>query len=273
MSALLAIAVTSTALFSQGPDLSRLNAKQRKMFEQVAAEEFCHCTSALTLSGCLNMRPDCNFANHLAQLVYIGARADIEADEMLAYLAQVTAPLCSKPAKLKTDTALAKGPESSPITIVEFADFRCGHCAEAAPIVHKTLEENKDVRFFFVPFPLRDHPEGIAAAEAMFAAAAQGKAWAMHDALFANQGLGFSAQQLRGLAEQIGLNLTKFDAAMQAHTYRAKVEALKKAALAVGVESTPSLFINGRRYDLDPILLTPNLRLAMERDRNRGNCK
>jgi len=257
------------------PDLSLLNTGQRLAFDRVAQDEFCGCDSALTLSGCLQMRPDCAVADHLGRLAFLAAQANLPASEILSYVSdRVMGPFCSRQRSIDINGAPVKGPKRAAVTIVEFADFRCPHCKQAAAILKDAYKGlSKKVRFVFVPFPLQDHPISVVAAEASLAAQAQGRFWEMHDALFDHQDEDFSPEVLLKAAKQAGLDLKKFQSDLAAKTFRSKVGRLKDQGVKAGVQGTPALFVNGRPYEIDPTLFTLADRVAMERDRNRGKCQ
>lgn len=261
---------------SAPPDLSALTPNQRKVFNEVAAEEFCSCSSALTLAGCFEMRPSCTLAQDLGRVIMRGVQGtNVSASDLLGFLSQrVMGPFCSDPHTFNTAGAPSLGNENAPITVVEFADFRCGHCRTAAPVVKEAFKRNqKDVRVVFMPFPLSNHPQSVAAAEAALAAQAQGKFWEMHDALFNNQERGFEQSELLRLARRVGLDVKRFEADLASQKHRAQVMKLKQQGLDAGIEGTPSIFINGRRYELDTVLYTMDERFSMERHRNAGNCQ
>lgn len=257
------------------PDVSTLTPAQQKVFEQVASEEFCACDSPLTMGGCLQLKPSCRVVNHVSRIVYLSAQANLDADAILGYLAnRVTGPFCASPKTLDTTGAPSQGPSTAPVTLVEFADFRCSHCKQAAPAVKSALKvAGEQVRFVFMPFPIQNHPLALAAAEAAMAAHAQGKFWAMHDGLFAAQARDFSPEVLRDVAQKVGLDLTRFDQEMRDRTYRAVINQFKNRGAAAGIRATPSLFVNGRPYDLDRTLFTLPSRFGMELDRNTGGCR
>jgi len=275
MVALIAISLATTIISAERPDPGRLPADQQAIFQRVTSEEFCSCDSALTLAGCLQLRADCRTADHLANLIVRGAEAGLSAEELLGTLSsRVMGPFCKSPATFNVDNAPAKGPKDAAVTLVEFADFRCSHCRTAAPLIARAAKRyGKSVRVVFMPFPLQNNPMSMAAAEASLAAGAQGKFWQMHDALFADRKGDFTNANLNRLARKIGLDMKRFEKDMAQGAYRAQVLALKEQGVAAGVEGTPSLFINGRPYDIDPNLFTLEHRFDMELDRNRGNCQ
>ncbi len=257
------------------PDISALAPAHQQTFAQVAAEEFCGCKSSLSLAGCLDFKKDCKIANHLADLVVQRVESGNNSDEILGFLAdRVLGPFCAKERALDFSALPFKGNAEAPITVVEFADFRCPHCKAEAPAVLATAKRfGKKVKFHFVPFPLRDHPQSVAAAEALFAAGAQGKYWAMHDELFAHQESGFDSATLLKIAKKLRLNMKRFKNALDKHQYKDQIAQLKQQALKVGVIGTPSFFIDGRLFSPDSKVMTLARRLEMELDRNIGTCQ
>lgn len=256
-------------------DLSALTSAQRDVFQQVASEEFCGCTSPLTLAGCLERKPQCRIAVDLGQMVARAARAGALSPAILGYLSQgVLGPMCSAPQIDKLQGAPQKGKDNAPVTITEFADFRCSHCREAVPMVHKALRAySSKVRLVYVPLVLQDNPLGFAAAEAALAAHAQGKFWEMHAALFAREDGNFEPGVLADLAKKIGLNTKQFAKDMETHRFRDQVLAYKKTANAAGIDGTPAFFINGRRFAPLPGVCSLEERFELELDHDGTGCQ
>jgi|SRR5690606_6910025 len=159
---------------------------------------------------------------------------------------QTAAPIPAE--QLVPADAHVLGNPDAPVTVVEFGDLECPYCAAAAPVLRRTVEESGGrVRLVFRHFPLFEiHPHALSAALAVEAAAAQGRFWEMQAALFEHQDhLGEAGLAER--AEELGLDGASVvgDAAQQ---YAAPVQRDYADALAAGVEGTPTLFVNGRRY-------------------------
>lgn len=142
------------------------------------------------------------------------------------------------------------GPVDAPVTILEYGDFECPYCGRAERPLREVREAYSDlVRFVYRHFPITSsHPHAEAAAEAAEAAGAQGKFWPMHDLIFANQ-QALTDADLRRYAQQIGLDLDRFDRDMAEHTYRAQVREDFRSGIEDGVNGTPTIFINRVRYD------------------------
>lgn len=141
-----------------------------------------------------------------------------------------------------------RGSENSPITLVEYGDFQCPFCGQAYFIL-KQLQDMLPHRFAFRNFPLKQvHPMAVPAAEAAEAAALQGKFWEMHDLLYENQN-DLSAGNLIAIAQSLNLDLEKFQEDSHSNVIKHKIEDDFKKGVLSGVNGTPCLFINGKRYD------------------------
>ena len=104
------------------------------------------------------------------------------------------------------------------------------------------------MKLIFKQFPLDFHSQAFKAAEASLAAHAQGKFWPLHDKMFANYRQ-ISPDNILKWAGEVGIDLTKFKADLQAGKYRATVERETKEGMTAGVMGTPTFFINGKRYN------------------------
>lgn len=143
-----------------------------------------------------------------------------------------------------------QGPETAPVTLVEYGDFECPYCAAAHVIVKQTREIMGDqLRFVFRHFPLTQiHPHAEPAAEASEAAGAQGQFWEMHDLLYENQPR-LDAPHLKMIAEELGLDMKRFVREVEDGVYRERVRRDFLRGVRSGVNGTPAFFINGVRYD------------------------
>lgn len=143
------------------------------------------------------------------------------------------------------NNAPTKGSENAPVTIVEFSDFQCPFCSRVVPTLKQIEQEYGDkVRVAFRQNPLPFHKDAMPAAKAALAAHEQGKFWEMHDALFANQ-KDLSEDNIRKLAKEVGLNMSKFEASWKSDKFNAQIEEDIKFAQQNGASGTPSFFING----------------------------
>jgi protein-disulfide isomerase len=136
------------------------------------------------------------------------------------------------------------------IRLLEYGDYECPFCAEAQPIVKEIQRRlGDDLLFAFRNFPLTNiHPHSEHAAEAAEAAAAQGNFWGMHDTLFENQ-RALEDQDLATYAAELGLDETRLIREVTASVYAPRIREDFKSGVKGGVNGTPTLFINGERYD------------------------
>lgn len=146
-----------------------------------------------------------------------------------------------------------KGPAEAPITLVEYLDFECEACRAYYPTVKQLKEEYKDnIRFVVRYFPLPGHKNSMTSALAVEAAGKQGKFWEMHDVLYENQrswGEKGKADPkvFEEYAKQIGLDIEKYKNDVTSNELKDRVNRDKNSGISLGVQGTPTFFINGER--------------------------
>jgi protein-disulfide isomerase len=145
------------------------------------------------------------------------------------------------------DDQPTKGNQGAPVTIVEFTDFQCPSCAKSQPVLEAIAAEFGDkVRLVVRDFPLDQHTFAFKAAEAAEAAREQGKYWEYIAILFLNQSA-LEVAKLKEYASQVGLDRKRFDEALDSDKFAEKVRRDLNDGMKLGVNSTPTVFINGRR--------------------------
>ena len=162
-----------------------------------------------------------------------------------------------------------RGPDTAPVTLVEYGDYECPYCREAEVVIRELLDEfGDDLRYVWRHLPLNDvHINAQMAAEAAEAAGSQGAFWAMHDKLLLSQDE-HTVRDLKQYAESLGLDVERFWDELRRREREERVADDVASADASGVAGTPSFFINGRRhqgaYDVD------TLRAAVRMARTRA---
>ena len=143
------------------------------------------------------------------------------------------------------------GPPHASVTVVEYGDFECPNCRQAAPAVKLLLRRFEGrIRFAYRHFPLEEvHPHALRAAEASESAASQGKFWPMHDLLFDNQQR-LELTQLLGYAERLQLDVARCTVELRDRIYVERVRGDVTSGLASGVRSTPTFFIDDILVDV-----------------------
>ena len=143
-----------------------------------------------------------------------------------------------------------RGPVTAPITLLEYGDYECPYCGAAHPIVHEVRRRmGKRLCFVYRHFPLTNvHPHAELAAEAAEAAGAQGRFWEMHDTLYEHQRR-LRDEDLRAYAEQLELDLDRFDKEMAEHVHAERIHEDFMSGVRSGVNGTPTFYINHVRHD------------------------
>jgi protein-disulfide isomerase len=139
------------------------------------------------------------------------------------------------------------GSSSAPVTLVEFSDFQCPFCQRLAPTIKQVQKAYGDkVRIVWKDFPLTQiHPQAFKAGEAAHCAGDQGKFWEFHDRLFANQDA-LQPSDLKQHASALGQNATTFASCLDSSKHGERVRNGVALGSRLGVNSTPTTYINGR---------------------------
>jgi protein-disulfide isomerase len=153
------------------------------------------------------------------------------------------------PPRVNVDVAATdpvKGPANAPITIIEYSDYQCPFCARVNPTLDQVRKAYGDkIRIVFKDFPLPNHPEAPKAAEAAHCAGEQGKYWELHDRMFANQ-QALQVPMIKQYATALGLDMNAFNQCLDSGKHAGRVAENLKSGEALGVASTPTLYVNGR---------------------------
>jgi protein-disulfide isomerase len=158
-----------------------------------------------------------------------------------------------QPAKLDLAGAPMAGATDAPVTVAVFACARCPHCSQLVPVLHDEILHGRlkgKARIAFLTFPIRGHPGSTEAGLAFTAAARMGQFWefALHAYRHFNE---FSPERQVEWARAMGLDPSVFSTLMADPATREMLVASKKQGVANGIEETPALFINGRRWVAD----------------------
>ena len=139
-----------------------------------------------------------------------------------------------------------KGTDDPAVTLVEFADFECGGCGDAYPVLEKLYAKyGKQMAMVYKHYPLDFHPHARLAAQAAWAAQQQNQFWKMHKMLFEHQDR-LTEPDLMAYAREIGLDLKRFEKDMKSSAAKEAVEKEQAQGKSLGVDQTPTIFINGR---------------------------
>jgi len=148
-------------------------------------------------------------------------------------------------ASLISNDGPSKGPLDAPVTILEFSDFQCPFCKQAAVALKPLLESyGENVRLIFKQMPLAIHADAFKAAQASVCAEEQGKFWELHDRLFRSTDLSESALNVYAL--ELGLKIPEFTSCLSSEDSAVVVRKDMQEANRVDIQGTPTFFVNGR---------------------------
>lgn len=179
------------------------------------------------------------------------ARQVRQAKARAAYLqtlrgrAGVRIALVPPEAEAALDNAPRRGPQETPVVIIEFADYECPYCQRIhSELKRLEVEFAGKVSLAFKDFPLPMHAHAEKAAEAAHCAQEQGQFWNFHDMLFENQQK-LELAQLKEYARKLKLDAARFDKCLDAGEQAAAVRKDFTQGQRLGLTGTPSFFING----------------------------
>ncbi len=243
-------------------DLSGLTPAQTTRALKLLREQDCSCRCGMKVAECRMKDPGCAYSRGMAAETVAALRKGKTDQQVLAAVA--ASEIAKGPAdhsKLLEDAvnipvtaAPVRGPANAPVTLVEFSDFQCPFCIAATPQLESVLKAYpSQVKLIFKEFPLDTHAQAPLAAAAALAAHKQGKFWQMYDGLFAQKGR-LSRNGVLALAAGAGLDMKQFQADLDSAPIKQAVERDMNDGERIGVDSTPTLFMNGQRYN-GPITL------------------
>lgn len=168
-------------------------------------------------------------------------------------------------AALVQDATKMKGPETAPVTIVEFSDFQCPACRAAQPAVNQVLAQYPEqVKVVYRHFPLDTiHPNARLAAQAAEVAHEYEKFWEYHDKLFATQDQWSKIsskdqlkEQFAVYAEELQIDKQAFLEKIESQAAAAAVQADVEVGNSIPVQATPTFFVNGKLTTAPQLLPT-----------------
>jgi protein-disulfide isomerase len=186
-------------------------------------------------------------------------RAAVEQPSAISTPSASTTPANSSTHHPGADPPHALGPDTASVTLEEFGDFQCPPCGMLHPVL-KTMEREfgPKLRVIFREFPLVPaHAHALSAARAAEAAGLQGKFWEMHDLIYENQSAWKDLFDVREVFEryatQIGLDLNRFRRDLRSQIVEQRIFLDGKRAHSLGVQGTPTVFLNGREVPFEQL--------------------
>ncbi len=228
-----------------GVDLSKLDKDKQDLFYKLVGSLSSPCGKAHSLRTSFTSDTSCKRAPFAVRYVLSLLDDQANEDQVREEFDKKYKP--AQTVRLDVSKAPHEGSDDAPIHLVEFFDYGCPHCQVFAPALAQLVkEEQGKVNVHFLMYPLEKHPDSKSAAQAALAAAQQGKFDEMHMLLF-SKAPQHDHEHVTQYAKQLGLDMTKFEAAYSAAL--PQVEADLKQGESAGVDSTPTLFFNDRKYE------------------------
>ncbi len=150
---------------------------------------------------------------------------------------------------IDTSQSPFKGPVDAPVVIVEYTDFQCPYCARLGATLDRMMElYSGKIKVVYKSFPLTSHRYSLQAATTAVAANEKGKFWEVYKEIFANYNR-INEEKLKEIRNQFGLDTPEFMALMNSPEIRNRVVSDRNEGIQLGVQGTPTVFINGKRLD------------------------
>lgn len=216
----------------------------------------CTCGCNMKVAQCRVEDPPCGHSTALAAMAVAAAKQGKSEAEIrqvleasiLAKQAKQRNRILLDPVEIPIAGAPFKGPVKAKVTIVEFSDFQCPYCVVAVGKLNEVLQAYPhDVRLVFKQFPLEIHSTAALAAAAALSAHSQGKFWPLHDKMYA-EFRSLSRANILSWARDMGLDPVRFQSVMDSTTTQAAVQRDMNDGLRAGVQGTPTVFVNGKKY-------------------------
>lgn len=151
--------------------------------------------------------------------------------------------------KIRPDDAV-KGDLNAPVTIIEYSDYECPFCAmffnQTEALLRKDYIETGKVKMIYRDFPLKAHQYAMPTALAANCAREDGKFWEYHDEIFKNQNNLANFNYIQ-TAKNLGIDESKFKSCFESKKYINKIQQDYKEGLNLGIQGTPTFFINGQK--------------------------
>ena len=230
-------------------DFSDLTPGEQRRFETVANSEVSPCGDDVTLALALFNLEQCPLAQSAGLFVIEMVKADYREDEISdAYVARYAA---AEGLRIPLDGSPRIGAEEPKVTLVVFTDFECPYCARAAVRFTDLLAAHPGkIAVVVKHFPLSNiHPLAELAARAAIAAGLQEKFWEMHDTIFSAAGSPLTEERIVTMAAGLGLDMPQFKEDLSSAAATSVLAADRALGEKLGVNGTPTVFLNGRAVD------------------------
>jgi protein-disulfide isomerase len=234
--------VDSTPL--AGVDLSKLDDAKKQLFYKLVGSLSSPCGKAHSLRTSATSDTSCKRAPFAIRYLLAFLEEDVPEQMIRDEYDHKYKP--GDAVKIDVSHAPHVGPVDAPVRLVEFFDYGCPHCEEFKPMLERVIaDQGSKIVVYFMNYPLGHFPGSDEAAAAAIVANGQHKFKEMHDVLYAHR-TEHDHGQILGYAKDVGLDMTKFEADLAAAAAQVKVD--KQQGENAGVDSTPTVYFNDRKY-------------------------
>lgn len=263
-----------------GYPINDLPPSTRRPFATILQEELCGCESTRTLAGCLAKKDACKSAQVMAGLVAGYLKEGLsQADAQFNFANTVTNGHCGDPVTLPQGDfrdwpRLHRGGPESQVVLIEFADFLCGHCAQAAPEIDAVISLGLPIDVVFIPVNVGGNPLSKKAGVAALAAFNQGDDTFKRYAklLFKNHS-GLTEADLPRLAKEANLDIKRWENDRKDPFLEKQFDQGVTLGNQAGLQGTPYILINGRPLGVQVVRHDMFARIQLERLRGKDNCE
>jgi protein-disulfide isomerase len=251
----LLLALAAPPAYAETPTCDGLSGSQEFLAAELLATQRLYGCCDDTIANCLEQNPTCSLAFRLSENVCRRVADGQPRTRIVDALRNRARNTLSPGSKAEIDLAglSVAGEASAPITLVEYACPRCPYCATMTPRIHDAVVKGPlegKVKLYLKTFPLRGHGGSKESGLAFLAAEELGHFWEFVSYYFQHFHE-FSVREQLEWAEAVGMDREAFQKAMDDPGVRQSLVEIKKEGLKNYVESTPTYFINGRKYDAE----------------------
>jgi protein-disulfide isomerase len=233
-----------------GVDTSAMTPRERHAWSGLVSSLFAPCPDVpVSVAQCVQENRACPACTRAAKWVARAVRDGASESQIQHAYKDRFDPSSVK--TLPLDGSPTRGPDDAPITIFEFADFECPHCAQAVPMLDAVMQAHPGkVRLVYKSYTLPFHQHGEPAARAAFAAGNQGKFWEMEHLLFERQ-THLEDADLERYATMLRLDIPKWKSDMDSAAVKTRVSNDHKLGEDLNLKGTPTIYVNGRELDVE----------------------
>jgi protein-disulfide isomerase len=233
-----------------GVDTSPMTPRERRAWSALVTQLIAPCPAVpVPLAQCVQEKRACGTCLQAAKWVAHAVRDGASSESIERAYKERFDPASVK--ALPLDGSPTRGPDDAPVTIVEFADFECPHCALAVSELDAVLAAHPGkVRLVYKSYTLPFHVHGEPAARAAFAAGAQGKFWEMEHLLFERQ-QHLEDADIERYGHILKLDVARWKADMGSTAVKDRIASDRSLGDQLKLKGTPTIYINGRELDLE----------------------